>query len=507
MIRRALLVLLTLAVASMIVQAAMGRTTAADDPPSGVARAAEPGRPNIVLITTDDQAVTDLRWMPETTRLLRDAGLDFRQMLSPHPLCCPARAEILTGQYAQNNGVRSNGGPYGGLAALADPENTLGTWLQAGGYRTGLIGKYLNQYSDADGVQPGWDYWNVAANNAFGYRSFVMYDNGTRRRFERSDGAYSTDYVTDHTVEQIDEWSGEEADGDQPFFLWASYYAPHGLCGEGAGCAAPPEPARRHERELTDVRSPHLRARSATAPLRDAAPIVDRALSRLPSRAALQRHFTRRIQALQSVDEGVARILGALEAQGELDNTYVMFTSDNGYLLGEHHYLGKVVPYEESLRVPLFVRGPDVPAGAVRRQPVTTVDLAPTILDLAGATPGRDVDGRSLMPSVRDHALAGDTVLIQGGPPAGEPNPKPWLYRGVRTERYTFVSWKMYAGGRPFYELYDRVRDPAQIHNLWRDDRYRGVRRALMRRTAALAGCSGADACFRDFGPLPAPRR
>ncbi len=462
------------------------------------------GKPNIVLITTDDQTLADLKWMRRTQGLLGDHGVTFDRMLSPHPLCCPARAEILTGQYAQSNGVHSNGGPYGGYPALVDKEDTLGWWMAEAGYRTAMIGKFLNYYKSGYGFQPGWDYWNVSATNGFGYRSFRMFNNGEVESYEDTDGAYSTDYVRDRTVDQILDWSI----GNDPFFIWSSFYAPHGTCDDTFGCENAPEPAPRHEGMYADVASPSLKKPSATRPLGDVSGLVKRGAETLPSKAELQARFVARIEALESVDEAVQRIVLALQAVQELDDTYLIFTSDNGYLLGEHQYVGKTVPYEESVRVPLIIRGPDVPAGVHRQQAATTVDLATTIAALGGAEPGRVVDGRNLMPTVRkDAPLRGDTVLIQGGPPSQVDDPAPWLYRGVRTARYTFVSWRMMQRGKTFYELYDRKRDPFQMDNLWEDAGYRPVLRALLERTKALADCNGTSECFREFGPLPVPRR
>jgi N-acetylglucosamine-6-sulfatase len=474
-------------------------TTATDarEPARTASEAA--ARPNIILITTDDQTLADMRWLPRTRRLLGRHGVTFEQMLSPHPLCCPARAEIITGQYAQNNGVHSNAGPYGGLGSLKRPSNTLAAWLQDAGYRTALIGKYLNGYkAETDGVPNGWDHWHAAAHNGFGYYGFRMSRNG-QLESHPPDGIYSTDLVTQDTTSQI---RTAAQDPEQPFFIWSSYYAPHGSCrGKGGeGCDAPAIPARRHRTVHRSAKAPSLEKPSFNEADLSDKPRFVRHLTKVSPRYT-QRLFTRRIQALAAVDEGVAAIVDALSEVDELDQTVVMFTSDNGYLLGEHRYDGKNLAYEESLRVPLLMRGPGLPEGAVRKQPVTTVDLAATVVSMSGAVPKRVLDGRDIVPVAMGRAQQGErTVLIQAGPP-GHWRRGRWLYRGVRTNRYTFVRWTV---DGHFLELYDRRRDPYQLRNVARDPSYAEIRRELLRRTKVLSGCRG-PGCRASFDPLPRP--
>ncbi|WP_435747431.1 sulfatase family protein [Nocardioides sp. SYSU DS0663] len=451
-------------------------------------------RPNVVLITTDDQALTDLRWMPRTRRWLAGEGIRFTNMISPHPLCCPARAEILTGQYAQNNGVHTNAGPYGGLDALRGADNTIATWLQDSGYLAGMTGKYLNQYNATVGVPSGWDFWNVATTNGFGYSRFPMYHNGEPKFY--GPDSHSSDVIAADTVQMVRDWSA----ADQPFFIWASYYAPHGICGSDEGCANPPEPARRHRGLHRDAAAPSMAKPSYNeADVRDK-PGVIRRLGKIGRAKALHLH-RERIRALAAVDEGVDATFRALQATGELDDTVVLFTSDNGYLIGEHRYRGKVLPYEEALRVPLLARGPGLPAGETRTQVATTVDLAPTILELADVQPGRVLDGRSLVPFLLDGDLPryDDTILVQAGGLADR-SPTPWMFRGVRDTRYTFVRWS-----NGFRELYDNRRDPHQLRNVGSDRRYRNVVREMSRRLAVLKDCRGAS-CRATFGRSPAPR-
>lgn len=458
------------------------------------------GRPNIVLITTDDQVDYDMRWMPRTRRLLGKAGVTFRDSVSPHPLCCPARAEILTGQFAQNNGVRTNEGqPHGGFQAINSYRDTLGPWLQKAGYRTGFVGKFLNGYRSYSPLIPGWNEWRPLLGDlgAYQYYDFWARDNEVIRHHPR---VHVSDFIAAQSANMIREFSGSR----RPFFIWESHLAPHGACvpRTGASCWGPPVPARRHADMLEDVRPP-----SFSDPA-----FLERDISDKPSylqpfrissarRASIHENFTKRIQALQSVDQAVARTIRVLKRTGELRNTVVVFTSDNGYLLGEHRWTGKDVPYEPSLQVPLLVRGPGMPRGVTRDATVATVDLAPTFMELAHATPTVRMDGRSLLPLARSSAARGwQTLLIQNGPRLGEGPGVGWSYRGVRTKRYTYVDYSIYRT-----ELYDRLRDPHELTNVAGRSAYRAVERELRRRLTALRTCSG-KACRRDFGPTPPVR-
>jgi len=471
--------------------------TAAVRDASLMARAA--GRPNIVLITTDDQTLADFKYMPRTRRLIARQGVTF-DGISPHPLCCPARAEILTGQFAQNNRVRSNFGKFGGYRRLRDG-NTIATWLDRAGYRTIFMGKFLNGYgAHTDrAAAPGWDDWNPTVGGVYRYHDFTVRQN---RRL-RSVKAYQTDFFTDLAVQRIRGAAKRRA----PFFLWQSYVAPHTACPpvrETRTCWSPPKAAPRHSRMFLNAQPPSKRSRAYNEedstfsdkpfPLRDTA-----LLTRLETRKIVQLH-RRRLQSLQAVDDGVARMLRALKRAGELNNTLVIFTSDNGYLLGEHRYTGKVLPYEPALKVPLLMRGPRIPRGVVRNRIGTIVDVAPTIVAAAGARPRRLMDGHSLLPVARRGAPSWETLLIQAGPYRLRDQPYGWLYRGVRTPRYTYARYLFSSED----ELYDRRNDPAQLHNLAGDPRYTRILTALRNRTDTLKGCAG-QRCFRTFRPLPAP--
>lgn len=460
-------------------------------------RPAQSKRPNIVLITTDDEADYDMRWMPRTRRLLGEAGVTFSDSVSPHPLCCPARAEILTGQFAQNNGVRTNEGhKHGGFRAMHSYRNTIGPWLQHAGYRTAFVGKFLNGYRSTSRNIPGWNEWNPLLEDfgAYQYYNFSARHNDVIRRHPR---VHVSDFLAGQTARLVRKFSKRR----QPFFIWQSHVAPHGACvpDGDSWCWGPPVPARRHADILEDVQPPSFSDPAFFE--RDVAdkPAYLKSLSTSSQRLAeLRQSFTRRIQSLQSVDEAVARTIRVLRDTGELSNTVVVFTSDNGFVLGEHRWTGKDVPYEQSLQVPLIVRGPGLPKGVTRRDTVATVDLAPTFVDLANAKPTVPLDGRSLLPLARRGAASGwQNLLIQNGPRLGEGDGAGWSYRGVRTRRYTYVEYTRYGT-----ELYDRRLDPHQLTNLAGLPAYSKVQRELQRRAHVLRNCSG-KSCRRSFGPLP----
>jgi N-acetylglucosamine-6-sulfatase len=474
-------------------------------PQSGVDRSASSPdgsqRPNVVLITTDDMTASDLRWMPKTRRLLGRAGVAFTDSISPHPMCCPARAEILTGQFTQNNGVRTNNAPYGGYYRL-DSANTLPVWLRRAGYQTAFMGKYLNEYGARGprAVPPGWDYWRATVRNTYDYYNYTVNADGHLR-------IHIADYQTSHYADLTERLVPRLSAHDQPFFLWQSHIAPHGACSpwpeiEGQQCWTPVVPSRRYAGTLEDVPPPqrdgpaYNEADVSDKPryIRDHPPLD------LHQRRRLGEVFQRRIESLRSVDNAVARTIDVLERTHELDDTLLIFTSDNGYLLGQHRFSGKDVPYEPALQVPLLMRGPSVPAGVRSAATATTVDLAPTILGLTGARAGLPIDGRNLLPVARGNRPGWHTTLIQGGPrsPASGPG---WFYRGVRTDRYTYVEYRQSGA----VELYDRRRDPHQLHNLAGQPAYAGVQAELQDRLLQLQDCSGAD-CRQSFGPVPRPR-
>jgi arylsulfatase A-like enzyme len=413
---------------------------AADTTPEA-AHAQTPGRPNIVLIVTDDQRYDTLHVMPEVQRLLMRRGMTLRRAIVTNPLCCPSRATILTGRYSHTTGVYTNQAPNGGWTVFQPSEsNTIATALQDVGYRTALIGKYLTGYGgETPYVPPGWDRW-LAVHGGGGYYNYSMYDHVRGLvNYGSRPSDYSTDVIRRHAVSFI-----RNAPEDRPLFMMVTPFAPHGF----------PTAAPRHEGDL------------ASAPVRLNPAVNETDVSDKPAHVAsrvtvtddLVRNRTRdQWETLLAVDGMVSRILQELAAAGRGGNTLFIFTSDNGVANREHRWVGKQVPYEGSIRVPLVMRLPGViPANTVSVALVSNVDLAPTIADFAGAS--LPADGVSLRP-----LLTGAVTSVRGSVllEHSESVPAVPTYCGVRTPSFTFAH---YATGED--ELYDLVKDPRQLQNV-----------------------------------------
>ena len=472
-------------------------------------------RPNVVVLMTDDQTVADLEVMPKARRLLAGRGVTFARSYVSYPVCCPSRATFLSGQYAHNHGVLGLYPPRGGYGRF-DRENSLPVWLQRAGYATAHIGKYMNGYGSQvpDDVPPGWTEWHGAVDDST-YRmwGYTLNENGERHTygspFDEDPDLYQTDVYRDKAVDFIE----RRAPSPRPFFLSVAFLAPHHESDAvRAGTGHLVRPAPRHAGSLADdplPASPAFGERDLSdkpAFMRDNSPMT----------AATVRYITARHQdrqeSLLAVDEAVEAIVGALRSRGELDDTYILLTSDNGYMQGEHDVpSGKVLPYEPSTRVPLLVRGPGVPSDRTSKELVGNVDLAPTLVELAAARPGKPLDGRSLLPFARHpdrrshrpllHETAGPGYTPIRDHDAGEAGPvRPVLgYKAVRTVRWLYVE---YSGGPR--ELYDLRRDPNELRSLDAAPSHRRVRTALHEVLQRLAKCRGAS-CRAAARPIPGP--
>lgn len=451
---------------------------------SGEAAAAAPDpRPNIILITTDEQRHDELWAMPTVQHNLVQQGTSFTKSYASFPLCCPSRATWLTGQYAHNHGVLGNAAspfPLGGFPAF-DNSSTLATWLHDAGYQTAFVGKFLNKY----GIKPvrkppGWDDWhaNVGGGNYFDTR---VWENGTPFQ-------YTGPYQVDLHAGMVENVIKQRVPADAPLFLWASYFAPHnGLPREpGDPLTDTPAVAPRHvDRFVTE--------KLRTSPSFNEADVSDkpsyvrnRALITPFAQKGLTNLYQQRLESLLAVDEAIARMISALAATGELDNTVIVFTSDNGYTIGEHRIpQGKAVPYEPSTRVPLVVRGPGFPPSATRSQLVANIDLAPTMVELADAQAGLPMDGTSLLPMAADPAAdPGRDLVLEAGPRTVD---GPWYYTAVRTSKWLYVEYPETGE----VELYDMVNDPYQLQNRAADQAYATQLGLLANRLAQLRDCAG----------------
>jgi N-acetylglucosamine-6-sulfatase len=498
-------------------------------------------KPNILVVMTDDQALADLKYMPHVRKLIGDKGTTFGNAVDSFPLCCPARATFITGQYAHNNGVAGNFYPYGWYG-MKHRGNILPAWLQGAGYKTALIGKWLNGYGarDAHGEVPkGFDIWRGLLDvSAYDYFNFEMNRNGHLRtwgdpvfarklvRFANIEvtpgpngqphnvgevlarahkifppGYYGTqktkNYSPDVTGGITQNLVRRQADSHKPFFIWWTPAAPHreDVSTTILGRKGPdPRPAPRFAQESKKFKLPEPPSFNYSDP---ADP--DSLVSQLPSMTQaqidqLKLDYQGRIGSLLAVDQHVAHLVHILRRTNQLKNTLIVFVSDNGWLQGQHRVPGdKFVPYEESVHVPFIMRGPGVPQGRTVNRQVSNIDFASTLLDAAGVKPGRTQDGISLLPVAQHPAQTPDrAILLEATSPLflgdGFPMHYDQPYDGVRTNHWKLIEWNY--GAR---ELFDLKTDPYELHNLYADPAYAGVRKRLKGDLSKLRDCAGAS--------------
>jgi N-acetylglucosamine-6-sulfatase len=437
------------------------------------ATAAKRSQPNIVFILTDDLDSSSMRYLDGLRRVTAGNGTTFQRAYVSDAVCCPSRATILRGQYPHNHGIRGNAAPAGGEDKFHDTgedRSTVATWLDDAGYQTAFIGKYLNGYNQMY-EPPGWDKW-------FGwlgkYGNKKVNDNGRVREVRGHD----TDLFANESVDFIKQAS----DNPEPFFLSVWTRAPH----------QPVIPAPRYAKRFRHTALPR-------PPSFDEANVSDkprfvRNLPRLSDRKTsnMRRLHQRRLASMLSVEDLLEDVVATLRAEGELDNTYIFFTSDNGFHLGQHRLTqGKRTAYEEDIRVPLLVRGPGVPAGRALEHQVLNNDLAPTFADLADAKTPSFVDGKSMVPLLdsspprvsnwRKAILTEDWRTKAVGGPSEAPT-----YKALRTRGF---SWIQYVNGER--ELYDLRKDPYQ-QNSRNPSKNKSLVRGLNHRLDKLATCKGA---------------
>lgn len=427
-------------------------------------------RPNFVVVLTDDLDVPTTAELPLIPDLLANRGLRFTRAYATQPLCGPSRASILTGQYTHNHGVSNNVLPSQGFAAFRRHENaTIATWLKSAGYRTALVGKYMNGYAWAAGddyIPPGWDEWHGHLNAIEDgrYFDYWMNDNGKVSRFGAREEEYSADVETRHAVEFIRASAGRP----EPLFLFLGPQAPH----------VPATYAERHGAEFRYSLAPRVPSFNE-ADVSDKPSIVrfvdPMMAADIDGADKLQRW---RLRSLRAVEEMIDAVLRALAETGRLERTYVIFTSDNGLLMGQHRTVAKKGnAYEETIGVPLLVRGPGVPVGRVD-QPVLNIDLAPTLLELAQVPIPDSVDGRSLVPFLRGTPPPSwrTDVLIENDGSVAIRTPE-WLFGDLSTDEV---------------ELYDMRADPYQLQSLHRTADPALIA-SLRQRMRALLACRGAS--------------
>ena len=521
--------------------ASLALATVADARPNG---AGKDKRPNILVVMTDDMAKADLKFMPKTKRLLGDKGTTFADAVDSFPLCCPARATFITGQYAHNHGVEGNFAPFGWYG-MKHRGNTLPAWLDDAGYDTAMVGKWLNGYGalDAHGEVPkGFDTWRGLLDvSAYDYFNYVMNRDGKLKswgdaKFARKLVKFAhmevddvpdsiatiyqnlqkyfgpppytywgeektKDYSPDVTGQVAQRLVRSERNSKKPFFIWWSPSAPHRedvsttLMGRPG---ADPRPAPRYADEAADLTLPKPPSFNNEG-TGDIPANMNKATEMTGATIAqLELDYQGRAGSLMAVDDHVAKLVKTLRETDQLKNTMIVFVSDNGWLQGEHRVPGdKYLPYEESLRVPLIIRGPGVPKGETVRGQISNIDFAPTLVDFANATAGRTMDGLSLVPTIKnpkkrpDRALGIEALspLFLGAIPVnGWDRP----YTGVRTDRYTYIVYEETGDT----QLFDRKNDPYELHNLHGDPDYATIENQLHRKMNKLAVCAG-KACSK----------
>src|SRR4051795_5575929 len=456
-------------------------------------------RPNIVLIMDDDQSAEQQRFLTKTNAAIGQHGVTFDNSFVNYSLCCPSRSTMLTGQYAHNHGVRGNSLPSGGYSKLAPTiGNTMPVWLQLSGYYTAHIGKFLNGYgttSPDNEVPPGWNEWygSIDDPDAFTGGTYTAYgytlnENGQIVHYGSTpDAVDPATYQTDVYSQKAADFIRRRAPSRKPFYLSVAPRDPH---GEAASCDCAgnnPRAAPRYEGKLAGLTAPR-------DPSFNEANVSDKPsnIKNLPLLTPTQvgnvdARYRARAEAVLGVDDLVQNVVGTLKATGELKDTVLIFTSDNGFFHGEHRVpQGKVRVYEPSIRVPLLIRAPGMPKGVHRAQPVGNVDLAPTILDFARAKPGRKEDGMSLVPIMeRKRDFPGRAMDLETYFPPNTteaPEDPPLNYQGVRTDRYLYNAY-----GTGERELYDLRADPFELQNAASNPAYAGVKVAMQQLLGGLA--------------------
>ena len=420
-----------------------------------------------------------MKVMPKTRRQLERRGTRFANYFATHPVCCPSRATLLSGQYSHNHGVLSNNKREHGGFSFFNHRDALPVWLDKAGYATAHVGKYMNG-TPKDRIPPGWDEWNSTFSGAteqmYGYS---MNHNGKVFTYGDRPRDYQTDVQTRIATKVISEWAGDGA----PFYLHVDTMAPH-VENVDVGNDRNPRVAPRHAERFLNRRAPRGPAFNE-ADVSDKPEFLQREKLSGKRVRNVDEGYRDRLASLLAVDDLVARVMKALRRKGVMDETIVMFTSDNGYLHGEHRFgQGKRELWEPSVRVPMLVRGPGFRSGYVVRQLTGNIDIAPTLLEAGGGVAeGVEMDGVALQPLVADRRrLRNRTLVFENGVHGST---------GVRTKNWVFIDHRK---GR---ELYDLRRDPHQLRSLIGSDRprIRRVQRKLVREWRNLRDCAGPAEC------------
>jgi arylsulfatase A-like enzyme len=422
-------------------------------PAAGKAKRVDDKRLNVVLILSDDERSDGTTVMKNVRSLLADHGTTFTNAHVTTSLCGPSRASILTGQYAHHTGVWDNFGPHS-FPAFTEASNDLAVWMHRAGYQTALVGKYVNAYTNASvhhAIPPGWDDWQVMDSIPMeAYYNYSINDNGHLEHYGSQPPDYSTNVLTQKAVQFIH-------GARHPFFLYFAPVAPH----------LPAIPDKRDQGKLENIAPIHSPAFNQRNIGKEPWRFWHKNLLNAAAQVYINHVRIRQEESLLALDRSVRSVVQALKARHELNRTVILYTSDNGFLWGEHRLGGKVWPYQESTHVPLIVRTPWTTTPQRNNQPVLNIDLAPTISALAGVRPGLPEDGRSFLPFLQGlptpwrHAFLveylGRDLLHKGGPPP---------YVAVQTRRNLYVQYR-----NGWRELYNLQQDPWELNNIAGDPR------------------------------------
>jgi arylsulfatase A-like enzyme len=480
---------------------AAGAGTTTDGGEAGSAGASNAATPiNVIFVLTDDLSWNLVKYMPHVQEMQRQ-GLTFSRYFVTDSLCCPSRSSIFTGKFPHNTGVFTNDAPNGGYDGFLKRKNQLSTFataLSAAGYRTGMMGKYLNLYKVSMAPDPGWSYWAVADN---GYPEFDYYlrINATQKYYGKTAADYGVDVLSGLAQKFV-----ASADA-APFALEVATFAPHG----------PYTPAPRYLDafpELTpDEQHPGVppaafpRTPAWAARPEPDAPQWEQGLPALTDAEKLQEFtiFRKRAQAVQAVDDMIAALRSELEQKGLAQSTYVIFSSDNGFHLGEHSlFSGKQTAYDTDIRVPLVVVGPGVPAGVSVDAIAQNIDLCPTFLDVAGLPADATRDGRSLLPLFRGEKVTDwrEFALVEHRNPGYDPSDpdsepgahsNPPSYEALATGDETYVEYST-----DEREYFGHATDGNELHNGF-PALAQAKRTQLHDALSAAKSCKGAEACWQ----------
>jgi N-acetylglucosamine-6-sulfatase len=479
-------------VASMVAGGALGAKAESGAGVWDAAFQTAPQQPNIIFVLTDDLSWNLVQYMPHVQQL-ESQGVTFDHYIVTDSLCCPSRSSIFTGLFPHDTGVFKNTGNDGGYYAFLAhglESKTFAIATQSNGYQTSMMGKYLNGYEPSSQYVPlGWNDWNVAGE---GYPEFNYSLNENGKVVHYGGRINPSNYLTDVLAGKGADFINQAAGAHQPFLLEIATFAPH----------APYTPAPRDAKLYSGLQAPRtasFNTNNANPPswLGYRPPLTTKQIN------VIDTGFRERARAVKAVDDLIGSLEATLQARGLDKNTYIVFSSDNGYHMGQHRLLpGKMTAFDSDIRVPLIVTGPGVPAGRTVSQMAENIDLNPTFVQLAGGTPNPSVDGHSLVPLILGQPVASwrTAALVEHhGPDITVSDPdyengalggNPTTYEAIRLPNAVYVEYTN--GEREYYQI---DKDPEERDNVYAT-LSTSERAQLHATVATLSTCHGASNCW-----------